>query len=77
MAILCRTCDEYDSVPGMKWGVCDRRRRETTENKAKVLITGPDKVCMCSSKARDEARKKQELLRSLFPKEAEEEMFDE
>lgn len=71
MAILCRNCDEFDTVSGMGWGVCDRRRRETSDNKIKSLLTGPDKVCMAPSKIRDEERKKAELLRSLFPEEEE------
>jgi hypothetical protein len=53
----------------MHWGICDRRARETSDNKIKTILTGPDKVCMASSKMRDEERKKAELLRSLFPEE--------
>ena len=71
MAILCRKCDEFDTVPGMHWGICARRARETADNKIKALLTGPDKVCMAPSKIRDEERKKAELLRSLFPEEEE------
>ena len=75
MAILCRNCDEFNTVPGMHWGICDRRARETMDNRIKTILTGPDKVCIAPSKIRDEERKKAELLRSLFPEE--EEMSDE
>ena len=71
MAILCRNCDEFDTVKGMCWGICARRARETVDNKIKVILTGPDKVCMAPSKIKDEERKKLELLRSLFPDEEE------
>lgn len=41
--MLCRNCDRFDTVPGIKWGVCDRRRR--TSNNTKDLVKGPDTVC--------------------------------
>jgi hypothetical protein len=55
----------------MHWGICDRRARETSDNRIKTILTGPDKVCMAPSKIRDEERKKAELLRSLFPEDEE------
>jgi len=74
MAIMCRGCEDFSTVPGMHWGICDRRARETSDNKIKTILTGPDKVCMAPSKIKDEERKKLELLRSLFPEENEEDV---
>lgn len=39
----CKDCDKFDTVPGMKWGICNRRRRSS--NHADSMITGPNETC--------------------------------
>lgn len=39
----CKDCNRFDSVPGMKWGICDRRRRSS--NHADTMLTGPNNIC--------------------------------
>lgn len=58
--MLCKYCDDYNSIPGMKWGLCDLRRSETAENKIHAIITGPDRNCMCRSKIKAEKEKANE-----------------
>lgn len=41
--MLCRDCKRYDSIPGMKWGICDHRR-ETTKDVV-GLVKGPNVRC--------------------------------
>ena len=45
--MLCRNCPRYDSIPGMKWGVCDRKRESIESTRSSSpMITGPDRLCM-------------------------------
>lgn len=39
----CKKCKKFDTVPGMKWGVCDRRRRSSS--RVTSMITGPETRC--------------------------------
>jgi hypothetical protein len=51
----CKDCNKFDTVPGMKWGICDRRRRSS--NHADTMITGPNRPCFYTN---DEYEKKEE-----------------
>ena len=39
----CKDCQQFDTVPGMKWGICNRRRRSS--NRKDTMVTGPNKIC--------------------------------
>lgn len=40
----CKDCLQFDTVPGMNWGICNRRRRSS--NHADSMITGPNDICL-------------------------------
>lgn len=41
--MICKNCNRFDTVPGIKWGICDVRRMTT--DSVKYLLTSPDKTC--------------------------------
>lgn len=49
----CKDCQQFDTVPGMKWGICDRRRRSS--NHADSMITGPNDVCLYTNAEKERA----------------------
>lgn len=41
--MLCKDCKLFDTAPGMKWGICDHRRKTTKD--VIGLVKGPETIC--------------------------------
>lgn len=41
--MLCKNCKNFDTIPGMKWGICDLKR--LSGEGPKGIIKGPNWTC--------------------------------
>lgn len=56
--MLCKNCERYDSISGMKWGICDRRRQEPVDDKrVAYIITGPNYLCKYDKRKKADGKK--------------------
>lgn len=49
----CKDCQQFDTVPGMRWGICNRRRRSS--NHKDTMVTGPNDICLYTNAEKERA----------------------
>lgn len=50
--MLCKNCKNFDTIPGMKWGICDLKR--LSGEGPSGIVKGPDWTCNLKILTREE-----------------------